>query len=92
MSAMDAIRASKEMMKDNKGRLFCLYLSYIGWYLIIAIVAGFAALAYTPFGVIVDFILSLFLIPYVLSAVSAFYLDVSGQSEEIPAEAPAAQE
>lgn len=32
---MDCIRESKEMMKGNKGKLFCLQLSFIGWYLLV---------------------------------------------------------
>lgn len=28
---LEAIRRSKEMMKGNKWKLFCLYLSFIGW-------------------------------------------------------------
>ena len=30
MRAIDALRESKRMMNGNKGRLFCLYFSYIG--------------------------------------------------------------
>ena len=34
MSAMDAIRASKTIMKGRKGSFFVLLLSFIGWYLL----------------------------------------------------------
>lgn len=34
LSGREAIRVSKELMKGNKGRLFVLQLSFIGWYLI----------------------------------------------------------
>lgn len=33
LSGLEAIRVSKQMMKGYKGRLFVLYLSFIGWYL-----------------------------------------------------------
>lgn len=36
---LDALTASKTMMKGNKGRLFVLYLSFFGWYLLIAAIA-----------------------------------------------------
>lgn len=32
LSGTAAIRESKRLMKGNKGKLFCLYLSYIGWF------------------------------------------------------------
>lgn len=34
LKPMDAINASKQMMKGHKGRLFCLELSFIGWILL----------------------------------------------------------
>ena len=36
MTAREAIRESKELMKGNKWRLFCLELSFIGWELLAA--------------------------------------------------------
>lgn len=32
---MDCLKESKEMMKGNKAKYFCLQLSFIGWYLLI---------------------------------------------------------
>ena len=37
-SGLEAITASKQMMKGKKGKLFGLYLSFIGWYLLIYVV------------------------------------------------------
>lgn len=56
---MEAINASKEMMKDRKWALFCLDISFIGW----IILCGFT------FG-----IGYLFLHPYTESARAHFYL------------------
>ena len=39
MSAMDAIRTSKALMKGRKGKYFALQLSFIGWYLLQALIA-----------------------------------------------------
>lgn len=40
MSPMDCIRESKRMMKGHKAELFVLDLSFIGWYLLMAIPAA----------------------------------------------------
>ena len=61
---MEAINQSKAMMQGNKGRLFCLHLSFIGWALLSVLSCGIGFL---------------WLGPYVSAAVTAFYLEVSGQ-------------
>lgn len=68
------IAESQEMMKGRKWNLFCLYFSFFGWYLLI----GVAALI--PLVNIVALIVAPYVIQtYVQTAVTAFYLDVSGQ-------------
>ena len=52
---------SKKMMDGHKGRLFCLDISFIGWYLLACLTFGLGML---------------FLTPYVLSARAAFFLDL----------------
>jgi uncharacterized membrane protein len=42
ISPGEAIRQSKEMMMGNKGKLFMLMLSFIGWFLLCAITFGIA--------------------------------------------------
>lgn len=37
LSGMDAIRESKRLMKDNKGRAFGLLLSFAGWYVLMVV-------------------------------------------------------
>lgn len=61
---MEAIRQSKAMMQGNKGRLFCLHLSFIGWAILCLFTCGIGFLWLTP---------------YVNAATAAFYLEVSGQ-------------
>jgi len=46
---MQCIRESKEMMNGNKGKYFCLQLSFIGWYLLVY--AAFMILAAIAFSV-----------------------------------------
>jgi uncharacterized membrane protein len=49
LGAMDAIRASKQMMKGHKSRLFWLNLSFIGWALLSALTLGIGYLWLTPY-------------------------------------------
>jgi uncharacterized membrane protein len=65
MPVMDAIRRSKEMMDGNKGRLFCLDISFIGWWLLCILTCGLGFL---------------WLYPYMNAATVAFYNEVSGKN------------
>lgn len=58
MSGFEALSHSKEMMRGHKGRLFLLYLSFIGW----------ALLCIPTFG-----IGYLWLAPYMQTSMAAFY-------------------
>lgn len=68
MKVMDAIDASKQMMKGNKFRLFCLQFSFIGWHLLTLLTFG---------------ILSLWVHPYTEAANAAFYREISGSSAPV---------
>jgi uncharacterized membrane protein len=71
MGIMDAINQSKEMMRGNKGRLFCLYFSFIGWAILCAFTFGIGLL---------------WLGPYMNAAVAAFYLEISGNNQSVQRE------
>ena len=58
LSADQAIKLSKEMMKGNKWQLCCLDLSFIGWKILSALTLGIG---------------DLFLVPYKSAARAAFY-------------------
>ena len=81
MPAKEALRLSKEMMRGNKWRLFCLSFSFIGWSFLCVFTLGIGYL---------------WLMPYEKAAVTDFYREISGtrKAAEIPAEpapeAPAA--
>ena len=62
----EARKRSVEMMKGNKGKLFRLYLSFIGWYI----------LSYFTFG-----ILLLFAMPYIRMTLYQFYLSIAPEQE-----------
>jgi uncharacterized membrane protein len=75
MSASDAIKASMKMMDGNKGRLFSLYISFIGWFLLAMFTCGV--------GII-------FLMPYVETARAHFYQDLLDRQTpfETPSDEP----
>ena len=49
MTAREAIAASKEMMKGNRWRLFCLGISFIGWEILAAFTLGIGSFAVAPY-------------------------------------------
>ena len=49
MRPYDALRASKELMKGNKWRLFCLQFSFIGWSLLCTLTLGIGYLWLRPY-------------------------------------------
>lgn len=73
LTAPEAIEKSKEMMAGNKGRLFCLQFSFIGWYLLAAITGGVGWI---------------FLAPYTKSADTAFYMELTGRLPRLGNAAP----
>ena len=64
--AMQAIERSQEMMRGHKWQLFCLQLSFIGWYLLIGLTCGLAAI---------------YVAPYMASANAAFYQKLKEETE-----------
>ena len=65
VGVMEAIRKSKEMMKGYKGNLFILHLSFIGWALLCVLTLGIGYF---------------WLVPYMRSTETAFYLELSRAS------------
>ena len=64
VGAIEAMRLSRQMMKGNKFRLWCLDFSFIGWHLLGACCCGLGAYVVTPY-------------QYVARA--AFYHEISGR-------------
>ncbi len=62
MGASEAIDRSKELMKGNKWRLFCLHFSFIGWGILCTFTLGIG---------------NLWLTPYMEAAGAAFYRDIT---------------
>lgn len=64
LSCLQAIERSRLMMKGNKWRLFVLYLSFIGWFLLGLLTFGIGYL---------------WIAPYVYTTMGAFYEDIKAQ-------------
>ena len=62
LTASEAIQRSKEMMRGNRIRLFCLELSFIGWGILCIFTLGIG---------------NLWLTPYTQAAKAAFYQDIA---------------
>ena len=73
VGAIEAMRLSRQMMKGNKWRLFCLDFSFIGWYLLGACLCGL--------GIYV-------VIPYQCVAHAAFYNEISNRKTPEDVEFP----
>jgi uncharacterized membrane protein len=65
--AYEAIMKSKEIMRGHKWRLFCLHMSFIGWYFLSVLTWGIGLL---------------WLNPYVEAANAAFYKELSQSHSE----------
>lgn len=66
-SAYEAIMASRDMMRGHKWRLFCLHISFIGWYILSALTWGIGLL---------------WLNPYIEASNAAFYRELSQKQSE----------
>jgi uncharacterized membrane protein len=64
LSILDTLRLSRKMMQGHKMRLFCLQLSFLGWILLSVLTLGIGML---------------WLLPYMMTTMSAFYQDVREQ-------------
>jgi Predicted integral membrane protein len=65
LDAMDAIKQSKEMMRGHKWHLFCLELSFIGWFLLCLLTLGIGFL---------------WLYPYIKASKACFYNDLVSEA------------
>ena len=74
LGVLDILRNSRMLMKGNKGRMFCMHLSFIGWFLLTCCcTCGLG---------------SIVLMPYVEMANTAFYDEVSQRSAAKEVEFP----
>ena len=95
MTASQAITASKEMMKGYKGKLFLLYLSFIGWALLCPLTVGLGYLWLWPYitttffrtlNLVASSLGYLWLWPYITTSHAAFYENIKGATPAVEAE------
>ncbi len=65
----DAITMSREMMDGHKMRLFMLYLSFIGWYILGVLTLGILTVLYVE--------------PYVQQTLALFYDDIKTPKQQV---------
>lgn len=70
LSAKEAVMKSKDLMTGNRGKLFCLQLSFIGWTIL------------SVFTICIGY---LWLLPYMQFAIIAFYKFVNGDNSTVDA-------
>lgn len=73
MRPLDCVNRSKEVMDGNKGHLFGLYFSFIGWFLLAFVIALAATVIFPPIGAIVIYAAILVLLPYIEFTTIVFY-------------------
>ena len=81
IEAKDAVLESERLMTGNRGRLFCLMLSFIGWSILIAFVSGVLGIASTLLASIASYAGSIILMPYITFSILAFYRDLEEEKE-----------
>lgn len=69
MGVLEAFRESTELMQGNKGRLFYIYLSFIGWSLLGMLSCGLGML---------------WVMPYMMQTMVNFYREVIGEMDQKP--------
>lgn len=69
---------SAELMKGNRWKLILVELSFIGWYLLIGFVSGFATALLLLVGPLLLYISALVLTPYITFTLISFYEHVAG--------------
>lgn len=75
MSAKDAVAKSAELMKGYRFKLFCLLLSFIGWFILVVIVYSILLNLIPILGIAFFFISYCLLLPYMMQTYIAFYED-----------------
>ena len=88
----DAVAESETLMKGNRGRYFCLMLSFFGWYFLVGFVSGlFSGFGLETISTILAQAGMAVLAPYTTFAVLAFYKNIAKEKNvSIPSEEPVA--
>lgn len=75
---------SEKLMKGNKGKIFLLMLSFIGWYLLISLIASIVHQFIDEFAFFITLSIGqLLLMPYLNASIIVFYEDLKDSNETI---------
>ena len=89
LTSKEAVLKSKELMQNNRWKLFCLQLSIIGWIIILFIISEFIIvfLLLNPFLSLISSIIlaisMIWILPYMQFATFAFYDYINGNSNQV---------
>ena len=83
LSAKEAIEQSIDLMNGNKWNFVKLFISFIGWFILICIVISLVQ-NYAPsvFKDLVQALGSIFILPYIISSISVFYDELNDTKVE----------
>ena len=84
LSAKECIEKSTQLMQGKRWKLFCLYLTFIGWAFILAFIYA-VFIQTTPYTIIPTIILYIgtsFLLPYMVMSFIIFYKKISSSTQE----------
>lgn len=77
MDSQEVFRLTREMTYGDKGNIFLLYLSFIGWYLLVGLAGLVCVLSFTLIGLLIGVLLlyggTLFIMPYINSTSVELY-------------------
>lgn len=82
LTAKEAVEKSAELMNGYRWKLFCLFLSFIGWLFLTAIIYTLLLDISLLLGIISFFALYCFLLPYIMQSYIAFYENRINPQEE----------
>ena len=84
LSAKECVEKSTKLMQGKRWKLFCLYLTFIGWAFILAFIYA-VFIQTTPYIIIPTIVLYIgtaFLLPYIVMSFITFYKKISSSTQE----------
>lgn len=84
LSPKECVEKSTEIMKGRRWKLFCLYLSFIGWAFVLAFIYAIfiETSTYVFIPTVILYIGTAFLLPYIVMSFITFYKKISSSTQE----------
>ena len=86
LTTKETVNKSQELMKNNRGRYFCLFMSFFGWYILAFVLGGLIKRVLPDIFLITNLISiagTIIINPYTNMATLAFYEDLVEKSKKI---------